>query len=68
MRFNALSRVAGVLVVSAMLGSAPALADDDERNNCSIDSAFVHQSTELGLPVIDVYGSGFGQKKRYPKV
>jgi hypothetical protein len=68
MRFNALSRVAGVLAVSAMLGSAPAFADDDEKNNCSIDSAFVYQSTELGLPVIDVYGSGFGQKKRHPKV
>ena len=68
MRFNTLSRVAGVLAVSAILGSTPALADDDESKQCSIDSAFVYQSTEFGLPVIDVYGSDFGEKRRHPKV
>jgi hypothetical protein len=68
MRFNSLSQFAGVLAVSAILGSTPALADDDERNRCSIDSAFVYQSIELGLPVIDVYGSDFGEKRRHPKV
>ena len=68
MRFNTLSRVAGVLAVAAILGSMPAFADDDERNQCSIASTFVYQSTEYDSPVIDVYGSGFGKKDRDPKV
>jgi hypothetical protein len=71
MRFNTLSRVAGSLAVSAILGSMPAFADDrgdkddrhrGERAQCSIVSEFVYQSTEFNLPVIDVYGSGFSNK------
>jgi hypothetical protein len=77
MRFNTLSRVAGALAVSAILGSMPAFADDrgdkddrhrGERAQCSIVSAFVYQSTEFNLPVIDVYGSGFSNKGKKPKV
>ncbi len=77
MRFNTLSRVAGALAVSAILGSMPAFADDGrdkddrdrgERAQCSIVSAFVYQSTEFNLPVIDVYGTGFGNKRRDPMV
>jgi hypothetical protein len=68
MKFCKLTSVVAAVTVSAALGSMPALADDDERAECSIASAFVYQSTDFRLPVIDVYGSGFGEKRRHPKV
>jgi len=68
MKFCKLTSVVAAVTVSAALGSMPALADDDERAECSIASAFVYQSTDFRLPVIDVYGSGFGAKRRHPKV
>ena len=68
MKFCKLTSVVAAITVFAALGSMPALADDDERAECSIASAFVYQSTDFRLPVIDVYGSGFGEKRRHPKV
>ena len=68
MKFCKLTSVVAAVTVSAALGSMPALADDDERAECSIASAFVYQSTDFRLPVIDVYGSGFGENRRPPKV
>ena len=68
MKFCKLTSVVAAVTFSAALGSMPALADDDERAECSIASAFVYQSTDFRLPVIDVYGSGFGEKRRHPKV
>ena len=68
MKFCKLTSVFAAVTFSAALGSMPALADDDERAECSIASAFVYQSTDFRLPVIDVYGSGFGEKRRHPKV
>ena len=68
MKFFKLTSVAAALTVTAALGSMPAFADDDERNQCSIVSTFIYESTEFASPVIDVYGSGFGKKDRDPKV
>ena len=68
MKFCKLTSVAAALTVTAALGSMPAFADDDERNQCSIVSTFIYESTEFDSPVIDVYGSGFGKKDRDPKV
>jgi hypothetical protein len=68
MNFCKLTSVVAAVTVSAALGSMTALADDDERAKCSIATAFVYQSTDFRLPVIDVYGSGFGEKRRHPKV
>ena len=68
MKFCKLTIVAAALTLAAALGSMPAFADDDERNQCSIVSTFIYESTEFASPVIDVYGSGFGKKDRDPKV
>jgi hypothetical protein len=68
MKFFKLTSVAAALTLAAALGSMPAFADDDERNQCSIVSTFIYESTEFDSPVIDVYGSGFGKKDRDPKV
>ena len=68
MKFFKLTSVAAALTLAAALGSMPAFADDDERNQCSIVSTFIYESTEFASPVIDVYGSGFGKKDRDPKV
>lgn len=68
MKFCKLTSVAAALTLAAALASMPAFADDDKRNQCSIVSTFIYQSTEFASPVIDVYGSGFRKKDRDPKV
>ena len=71
---NTLLRVAGALVVSAVLGSMPALADDDNRGKrvqCMVYSAFMWiggvDQTEFDL-LLTVNGEGFAKKGRTPVV
>ena len=45
MKFCKLTSVFAAVTFSAALGSMPALADDDERAECSIASAFVSKGS-----------------------